>query len=221
LVGLNLNSSGSITTASTLSFYSPFTFAALGSVFNPLPIELLFFKAELVNNERVELKWSTATELNNDYYFTIEKTRDGKNYEIIGTIQGAGTSKQKQDYTFLDNFPYSGTSYYRLKQTDLDGKSKYSDISKVVFRGQFNFTVYPNPSHQQPLQIRIHGKPQRDVEVSLKDVTGKIQFVTRVTLKHENDIITVDPHAIGLILGIYIISTRSDVDVFYQKVIVN
>lgn len=76
------------------------------------------------------LNFSTASETNNEY-FTIERSADGRNFDAIGHIEGAGNSNQLLYYTFTDENPLSGISYYRIAQTDFDGKYSYSDIRSV------------------------------------------------------------------------------------------
>jgi hypothetical protein len=99
------------------------------TVVNGLPIELLYFSGMeygRVNN----LYWSTASEDNNDY-FNIEKTRDGKIWNSISNIKGAGNSSTQLYYSFVDEDVENIINYYRLKQTDYDGKFKYSDIISI------------------------------------------------------------------------------------------
>jgi hypothetical protein len=93
------------------------------------PVELLSFTAERAP-QNIILRWSTASEANFSH-FIIEKSTDGINFEPIGTIQGAGNSSHQIDYSFIDNSISQGFVYYRLKQVDLDGTSKYSAISSV------------------------------------------------------------------------------------------
>ncbi|MGZ3865032.1 MAG: T9SS type A sorting domain-containing protein [Bacteroidia bacterium] len=96
-----------------------------------LPVELSSFTAKYNNNQQtVDLKWSTATELNNRF-FTIEKSKDAKNFEYVSTVPGAGNSNVSLRYSSVDAQPYDGVSYYRLKQTDYDGKNAYSYIVSV------------------------------------------------------------------------------------------
>jgi hypothetical protein len=89
----------------------------------PLPVSLLFFSAKTLQNS-VQLQWATAAEINNDF-FTIERSMDGHNWEAISYIHGAGNANYVINYEFVDQFPVSGISYYRLKQTDFDGKFEY------------------------------------------------------------------------------------------------
>jgi len=87
----------------------------------------LWLSADTTN---IELYWVTSNEINNDY-FTIEKSNDGINFEIVEIILGAGNSDILLEYSFVDKNPINGISYYRLKQTDFDGKFEYSDIISV------------------------------------------------------------------------------------------
>lgn len=94
-----------------------------------LPIELASFEG-FNNGHEVELYWTTASEINNDY-FTVQRTLDGRTYEDIGIVSGAGTSYETNYYSFYDHNPYKATSYYRIKQTDFDGKFKYTDVIAI------------------------------------------------------------------------------------------
>jgi len=94
-----------------------------------LPIELLYFKG-VKDNLSNKLFWSTASENNNDF-FTVEKSTNGIDWEIINRQSGAGNSSNQLDYYSLDQNVESLVNYYKLKQTDYDGKFKYSDIISV------------------------------------------------------------------------------------------
>ncbi|HNP18136.1 MAG TPA: T9SS type A sorting domain-containing protein [Fulvivirga sp.] len=87
-----------------------------------LPIELAYFKAIRIN-DMVKLNWKTASEVNNDYY-SLERSVDGLEYELISTLPGAGNSSSILEYSYIDRFPLFGRSYYRLSQTDFDGTSE-------------------------------------------------------------------------------------------------
>ena len=97
-----------------------------GSNLQALPIELISFITKKYNNANM-LLWEVASEKNNDY-FTLEKSSDGDNWQVIETIQGAGTSQEQKKYNTLDFDVLPIINYYRLKQTDYDGKFQYSEI---------------------------------------------------------------------------------------------
>ncbi|MCK5857574.1 MAG: T9SS type A sorting domain-containing protein [Bacteroidales bacterium] len=126
------------------------TFITLGSIDadnTPLPIELLSFDAKLVENQNVQLDWQTATETNNDF-FSVERSQKGLEWEPISIIQGNGNSNQLLNYQTVDYKPLNGISYYRLKQTDFDGKFSYSNTVTVNRELDKNslVSIYPNPA---------------------------------------------------------------------------
>lgn len=147
------SSTGTITTTGTGSIYGSTDDCATGTCSvcgsNPLPIELLSFNADLctMEKEKVFISWTTATETNNDY-FTLEKSFDGFSFELAGTIKGAGNSTLASTYNFTDYNLFDGPAYYRLKQTDFDGKYSYSKliIAETNSSDKFTFTIFPNPS---------------------------------------------------------------------------
>lgn len=112
----------------------------------PLPVEILNF--ELVqDNESVDLFWSTASELNN-HFFTLEKSMDGRHWNLLGTVEGNGTTNEISDYTYTDYNPYPIQTYYRLAQTDYDGKFEYLAVKSTNSNdeGISQMSVRPNPS---------------------------------------------------------------------------
>jgi hypothetical protein len=94
-----------------------------------LPVELIYFRSKL-KDKQVLLEWSTLKEINNEY-FTVERSTDGKNYQMAVKVAGAGTTKETSWYSYIDQAPLPRLSYYRLKQTDYDGTSKYSKMTAV------------------------------------------------------------------------------------------
>ena len=135
---------GTVTSSITNTFSlnpSPITLAST-STLNPLPIQLINFTAQ-VFGDKVQLNWATASELNN-HYFTVQRSVDGVEFEQVGEVAGAGTTSVEQHYQLIDNSPKSGTSYYRLKQTDFDGKFTYSDIISVDMLNKTEFAITPN-----------------------------------------------------------------------------
>lgn len=94
-----------------------------------LPVNFLTFNVKS-DNRQARLDFSTASETNNDY-FTVQRSGDALHFENIATIDGAGNSSTEIQYSFTDISPLGGTNYYRIKQTDFDGKFSYSDVRSV------------------------------------------------------------------------------------------
>lgn len=117
--GANLDGSGTIYVGGNHNLP---TDSDINIIDGSLPIELLFFEAKRIG-DYVVLSWSTATEINNDY-FTLYRSTDGFDWEIIGNIMGAGNSNHKIDYEHIDYNPYTSITYYKLEQTDFDGTTE-------------------------------------------------------------------------------------------------
>lgn len=98
-----------------------------------MPIELLSFTGEAMP-DRVRLRWTTATETDNDH-FSLERSADGIAYDPIGTVRGAGDSQAPVDYVFDDGNPLRPMGLYRLRQTDLDGATTNGPVIVVAFSG--------------------------------------------------------------------------------------
>lgn len=109
----------------------------------PLPIELVNFLVNC-NQNVVELNWQTASESNSDY-FTVERSRDGVNFEIITTVDAVGNSSSLTSYAWTDHDPISEISYYRLRQTDFDGSSEVFDMRSISCDASQEVKLYPVP----------------------------------------------------------------------------
>lgn len=117
-------------TLNGMTSFSKFTVDGADEDNTVLPIELIYFEAECNKDGYVDIEWSTATEINNDFY-TIQRSNNGSDFEDIEIVNAAGNSSEILFYNSKDENPILGTSYYRLKQTDLDGSFSYSKIARV------------------------------------------------------------------------------------------
>ncbi|NVO01300.1 MAG: hypothetical protein HXX09_01225 [Bacteroidetes bacterium] len=168
------NISGTLTNGyitSTIPFtnYSPVTF---GSLTTPLPISLSKFTANCFE-KGVDVNWTTASETNNNY-FTIERSTDANSWEIIETINGAGNSNHPINYLFTDRNSVNGKSYYRLKQTDFDGKFTYSTAAAVDCGSESSAEIiaYPNPAEHN-VYFHILLPKKENVVLNIYDVIGQ------------------------------------------------
>ncbi|RUA30284.1 MAG: hypothetical protein DSY76_02585 [Bacteroidetes bacterium] len=139
---------------------------------SPLPIELLKFDANLVD-KKVELSWTTASETNNDF-FSVERSSDANQWEVITKVKGQGNSNEIQNYKVYDMNPLPGTSYYRLTQTDFDGKFTHSDI-RVIHNTSESIHAYPNPVSNE-LFVESTGKIVGAVAFSQLGKEYKLNF---------------------------------------------
>lgn len=120
----------SIWDASMGPVYGYSTLSSTGyTAYGTLPVQLVYFKTK-VENGKVIAEWATASETNNDY-FTLERSADGQTFEEVSRVAGAGNSNQTLTYSYTDDYPVNGPSYYRLKQTDYDGKFEIFKLAAV------------------------------------------------------------------------------------------
>ncbi len=196
--------SGTVTSGVITSF-SPF---AMGSsdASNPLPVELLYFDAELQDGE-VVLDWATATEVNNEK-FEIERSTDGKTFEKIAEVKGSGNTKVKQEYVYYDTaLPLHGFDqlYYRLKQIDYDGAYEYSPVGSVrnTLPQVSNVKVSPNPFRDH-IKVEIQASENADVNLSVFDLHGLVVYATSQSISAGSNSIALE--GLGhLKAGIYFI----------------
>ena len=134
----------------------------------PLPIELLEFEV-FQEGENVVAKWTTLTELNNDF-FTVERSADGNNWIPILKLDGAGTTNQMRSYQAVDNQPIRGLVYYRLKQTDFDGQFSYSPVKMIEMQFINDIKIFPNPSNGV---FNISGIESENVVFSVFNILGQ------------------------------------------------
>jgi hypothetical protein len=137
-------SAGTVTSGGPVTTFGAFTLSSL-TVMNVLPIQLLSFTASVVNASLVDLRWSTASEQNSDY-FIVERSADGLRYDPIQTVAAAGNSHLVLNYTTKDSHPLRGISYYRLRMVDLDGTVTYSEVRVVNTGNNTELAMYPNPA---------------------------------------------------------------------------
>jgi hypothetical protein len=147
----NGNGSGSVLSTTTFTSFSPITFVSEFGF--ALPIVLTSFSAHAGEDRSVEVMWSTASEINNDY-FTVERSRTGSEFEPFMKVTGAGTTHEENSYSVTDTNPYGGVSYYRLRQTDFDGKSSHSKIVSVSMP-ENDWSIYPNPSNGSTIHVQV------------------------------------------------------------------
>lgn len=188
-------------TASLPSNYNPYSASS-----NPLPVELVYFKAE--NEEyHVQLSWQTAAEKNNDF-FAIERSGDGYAFEEIDRVQGAGNSSIPRNYTFSDMNPLDGTSYYRLRQVDYDGKFEVFQPRAVNRESgpaetQFRVTkIGPVPFRDQ-LSMELEADASGNVNFELFTNDGKLVWSDSRELQQGPQRVDLQPQA-G-IPGIYLL----------------
>lgn len=168
----------------------------------PLGVSFVDFSAEAIDRN-VLLRWSTASEINSDY-FSIERSLDGEIFTVIAQVQAAGSSQNLLDYEFVDVnvFMPKTQYYYRVKEVDFDGKFMYTDLRLVQMNQQQSnhIVVFPNP-FAEVLNVFI---PQNSIsdhtQIILTDELNRV--IATYSVQHELNSLTLG----DLSKGIYFVS---------------
>jgi len=184
-----------------------------------LPVKLISFSAVLANN-KVDLKWATASEINVSH-FVVERSTDGANYTDAGVVFAYGNATDKTNYNFSDNVStiQSGVVYYRLRSVDIDGKVQYSETRIIrINKGKENtitIQTFPNPVTNE-LRITIPAAWQnKKVIFDLFNVTG--QGSKKIETANSSQTETVNTS--NLAPGLYIVKVSCEGQSIHQKII--
>lgn len=180
---------------------------------SPLPVELISFTADPVENKEVLISWVTASEINNDY-FTVERSRNGINFEPVGTVDGAGNSSVSLSYSFTDENPYPGISYYRLQQTDFDGGSSTSQMVAIrITTNQPTFSIFPNPTSGDVYVISENSSSSTS-PLSIYDSAGRLVYQKNIL---SNEIVQL--HLGELARGVYTVKIAEEEKLQLSKLV--
>lgn len=180
-----------------------------------LPIELLYFNGKNMK-EFVFLDWATASEKNNDF-FSVLRSYDGISFENLANITGSGTSTSTRYYTYKDYDAKTGINYYKLKQTDYDGKS---DVSKTLSINrsdlEFNILVYPIPSTSPNVKLAVYKSIGR-INVKCISTSGVIMFDVDLDTEEKSE------YGLGqynLPSGTYFIKIESETSIYVKQIVI-
>ncbi|MES2379961.1 MAG: T9SS type A sorting domain-containing protein [Bacteroidota bacterium] len=172
-IALNTSRTSTLLTVYNITDYGDFGIAS-SVVANTLPVSWLSFKANKLDKNTAQLAWSTAQEMNNKG-FEIESSVDGRNFNRIGFVKGAGVSTKVNNYSFTDAAVNSNVVFYRLKQLDYDGKFNYSNTIQLAdaINAIDMAEVSPNPFDNE-LTVKLNATSTKPVQVDIYNADGKL-----------------------------------------------
>lgn len=184
-----------------------------------LPVSLTAFSASL-NNDKVDLKWTTASEVNVSH-FVVEKSTDGSNYTDAGMVFSYGSAFETANYTLSDNIAgtQSKVIYYRLRSVDIDGKSQLSATRIIRIDSKESNSIailtYPNPVNNE-LRITVPANWQNKKAVyELFNANGQIAKRIETANSSQTEAINVA----SLAPGFYIVRVSCEGQVAQQKIV--
>jgi len=204
--GIGDANSGSVEWTGVTNF-SPFTIAST-SLLNPLPVKFGAIKAYEKQNG-IQLDWKVFSE-NKVKSYEVERSADARTFTTVGSIPALYNNTGDGDYGFFDANPLPGTSYYRIKNNDLDGKSSYSIVVRVnrnkTIKG---LSLYPNPVVNGIVLLQGSDLGRGNYKINIFGANG--QEIYKQQIKHNGGTIS---HTIELpptiSKGVYMLSIKDD-----------
>ncbi len=191
--------------------------SCMSQAFVTLPVTLASFTVKKSQENASVIRWTTATETNNDR-FDIEYSTDGKEYDVIGTIKGGGTSYNTLNYQYIHKgASKTKTCYYRLKQIDFNGDFEYHKTI-VVTPGSATAGAYsyPNPTKEN-INVTLTEETNTDYVITVMDQTGRViaskeghVYTSPVSEKFELE---------GLDKGFYFVTIKTSFGTTTEKIV--
>lgn len=142
------------------------------------PLELLSFEAEAVDNKKVALNWATDKELNVSH-FVLERSREGIKFDAIGQVEAG----EQNTYQFMDENPFYGSNYYRLRIVDKDETFQYSEIRTAIIEGTNLVAIAPNPVTSGQLNLTVNTTLDGTIQLNVFDAIGQLAIQQKATIK--------------------------------------
>lgn len=187
------------------------------SIQGALPLSWASFSAERSGDFNALLKWSTANEINNDH-FEIERSKDAVSFASLTNVASGKNSNTVQNYNYTDIHIPVGTSYYRIKQVDKDGRFSYTKIAQVTLdKNGLSWSVMPNPATDH--STLIFNENASDVHIYLTDASGKMIYKNIFPSVVAGRQLTIPFN--NLAKGVYILRVETGDKVRSEKIIKN
>ncbi|MDB5256780.1 MAG: large protein [Chitinophagaceae bacterium] len=176
-----------------------------------LPVSLLSFTSTVIGPV-IEVKWQTASEESNAF-FTVEKSEDGTNWKVIDVQQGSLSAKQLTNYQLIDDEPVHGVQYYKLTQTDVDGKTKTFPIIVQAYdaAGADEVFVFPNPT-EGVVTVKVLSVGQKNLRVL--STTGQV-LISGISFNTPEYFLELS----DLPIGYYVIEVFTNQSVYREKLL--
>jgi hypothetical protein len=180
-----------------------------GLLSDPLPLDLISFTANNINDQYVQLKWSTSGETTFDH-FDVERSTGGVVFSKLTEVRGETAGSGVQYYSAVDDNPLNGINYYRLKEVGLNGNIFYSKIITVNISKDPAPRISPNPANTY---FTVLSGAEPIEEINLLDASGK--KIEHVVNGYSSTSVTVATGSLAA--GIYIVEIKTASHAYHQK----
>jgi hypothetical protein len=143
-----------------------------------LPIELTSFEG-IAQGEEAHLSWSTASQLNFSH-FEVEQSVNARDWNVLTSIAGEGTTNELKEYSFTHATPQNGKNYYRLRMVDLDDTFEYSDVVSATVSIGDMLSISPNPTTNRNARYTLNFTPSEGDQIVVYDLMGTVILVNNV-----------------------------------------
>jgi len=142
---------------------------AINSTNSPLPVTFMGFVARKNDNGTTKLLWNVGEEVNVTRY-VVGRSSNGIDFTDIGSVNATA----KATYSLEDNQVMTETRFYRVRNIDMDGSSKYTPVIKVSGKerttGQIQ--LYPMPARDE-VYVQ-HDKAPVKVNIIIFTLDGRL-----------------------------------------------
>jgi uncharacterized repeat protein (TIGR01451 family) len=175
-----------------------------------LPVNFLSFVVQKQAANAAMLHWKVNSEINHEKYI-IERSTDGREFNMIGEIAAGSVSILEKDYFYTDYNPLKGNNFYRIVQKDKDGKSTLSVVRQLKFiNNEITIKISPNPTYNHTIQVEIEAAGLSGLSGELLNTTG--QSLKTFILKQGANTVDMQNLAKGMyFIKVYSGSTNIDI----------
>jgi hypothetical protein len=152
----------------------------------PLPVTFTSVKAFELNN-KISIEWKVENELNIEKY-EVERSSNGTDFINVNSITASGINSVRNSYSWIDNNPLNGNSFYRIKSIDRDGSKKTSNIMKVAAAKMHNasITIYPNPIQGNLINLQFKNQLAGTYYLRLINNNGQVVYSGSLQINSSN-----------------------------------
>jgi alpha-amylase len=201
------------TSSDTASFYHRFQVVFKTAVV--LPVNFTSIKA-YKKQEGIQVEWSISNEINITRY-EVEKSADGRTFSLVGTRNALANGGAYANYEWLDEKPFSGTNYYRVKAIGRNNDVQYTNVVKVNIGNSKSVVVYPNPSKDNIVTVQLNNLPKGKYDLVISNAIG--QQVYKKTVQHNGGFAS-HPLHLNLAKGVYQLQVKGNDKRYVEQLVI-